>query len=207
MTVPTWELVTGPVWRDFTRIVLARFSRFRGGSYDYSLSEESFRLDFAVALAQRWDYAHRIFPEYPCDHSPSQRLDLFVEDGPGYCFEFKFFRQIPSETNPPYTQHLGALWADLLKLKVLCRPERNRFLVVFTDNRFRSYFAGQSVFPMTEGVSQENVFDVSEIQKTASRTVKKRLPHVEIPDRVAMRITNMCETSEEPFRGYFLNVS
>lgn len=201
------ELISQQVWDDFTEIVQDRLSRFQQTQYDYTLSEENFRLDFAVVLARRWNYASKIFAEYPCDLAPKQKLDLFVDEDPGLCFEFKFYRPIPSEYNLPLTQHLGSFWADVLKLKHLCRHERSRFLTVFMDHRVRSYFAGKEGFPMTEGESQKTTLDLRALPKTAVQTVEKRLPRIDVPVRTNLTITSLRVMTGEPFNGYLLGIA
>lgn len=201
------DLVRGPVWDDFATIVEARLRRFAEGRYDFSLSEETFRLDFAVVLARRFDYAHRVFPEFPCDLEPSQKLDLFLDEPPGWCFEFKFFRSIPSQRNPPLTQHLGSVWTDLFKLSVLCQSSRLRFLVVFADERFRAYLTNHAALPQEQGETLDLSFERDAVPKTLRDTVDKRLSHVPIPDNLRLTLTNLRTLRSDPFHGYLIRVS
>lgn len=201
------EFVRSRVWDDFVDIVRARVARFVDGVYDFSLSEENFRLDFAVALARRVDYPHHVFAEFPCDLAPSQKVDLFVDDEPGLCFEFKFFRPIPSGYNPPMTQHLGSLWADIIKLAALFNRERSKFLVVFMDDLFRRYFLSRGVLPSKEGEVLKATLRKERDEKTILSTVAKRLPHVQVPDEISVSLVALRDAAVPPFVGLLLRIT
>jgi hypothetical protein len=196
----------GPVWDDFASVVEKRISRFSGSDYDFTLSEENFRLDFAVSLARRLDYPNKVFAEYPCDKASSQKLDLFVDEPPGVCLEFKFFRPIPSGLNPPMTQHLGSLWADVVKLATLCKPDRIKFLVVFADARFVRYFQGQGVIPSKEGARINLSLSLGSAPKTLVATLEKRLPHTTIPKEIHAMLEASRVSRGGPFSGYLLSL-
>ncbi len=201
------ELVRTQVWDRFVEIANARFGRFAADPYDFTISEENFRLDFAVALATQTDYPHKVFAEYPCDIVSSQKLDLFVDEAPGLMFEFKFFRPMPSGLNPPMTQHLGSLWADMIKLGALCREPRQKFLVVFMDERFRRYFRKQRVVPMEPGEDSSQRFHVGAASKTVRDTVAKRLPHVQVPEIVSVHLSCLRSCKVGAFTGYLIRVA
>jgi len=204
--LPITQLITGAIWDDVTSIVAKRIARFSGIRYDFTLSEENFRLDFAVALSKRLDYPHKVFAEYPCDKAPSQKLDLFVDEPPGVCLEFKFFRPIPSGLNPPMTQHLGSLWADVVKLATLCKPDRIKFLVVFADARFVRYFQGQGVIPSKEGSRIDLSLSPRSAPKTLITTLEKRLPHSSIPKEIHAILEATRVSRGGPFSGFLLSL-
>lgn len=201
------DLIRGPIWDDFVSIMRARVGRFVEGRHDFSLSEETLRLDLAVVLARRFDYAPRVFPDFPCDREPTQTLDLFVDEPPGWCFEFRFFRPTEAQRNPPMTQHMGSLWTDLFKLFVLCESSRLRFLVVFADERFRSYLANHAALPQDEGLSLDLSFERGAVPKTLRDAVEKRLAHVALPDDLKITLTNLRTLRSHPFHGYLVRVS
>lgn len=205
--LPIANLVRGPVWDDFATIARARVGRFVDRRDDASLSEEIFRLDFAVVIAKRFDYAHRVFPEFPCDLEPSQRLDLFVDEPPGLCFEFRFFRQTAAQRDSPMTLHLGSLWTELFKLAVLCHPSRLRFLVVFADERFRAYLANQAALPQEESATLELSFEKEAVPKTLRDIAERGPSHIAIPGDLKLKLTNLRTLQSDPFHGYLIGVS
>lgn len=205
--LPFAQMITGAIWDDVASVVAKRVERFSYSPYDFTLSEENFRLDFAVSLAKRIDYPHKVFAEYPCEKAPSQKLDIYIDEPPGVCLEFKFFRPMPSGFNPPMTQHLGSVWADIIKLAMLCGPSRIKFLVVFADDRFVNYFRGQGAVPSREGDRLNLSLGLRAAPKTLVTTLKKRLPHIEVPKVFGATLQASRVSTTGPFSGFLLAVS
>lgn len=163
------------IWEDFISTISNRITIIQRTLPQYVLSEETFRLDYALALTKIAKLECAVFAEFPCDKNPKQKWDLFITQEPGTAIEIKFLRPIPSGINPPFTQHFGAVIADVLKLLAFANQDRVRHLILITDLLFKNYLTNQG-FPIgAMGLKVTKVFNPSTLQITARNEIKKRL--------------------------------
>lgn len=174
-------VVTSPVveaFEPFLEIVAARAKRVADRKWEYVLSEEAFRFDYARSLGVQGPL--RVFPEFPLDRDRAQKADLFVDEEPGHFLEVKYFRPIPWGWSTPLTQLLGSLFADLLKLYHLANPERERFQLVVAEGAFRTHLENSLLADVWEGGTEFRV-DPQRLAPTALRRIQKSLPRLKEP--------------------------
>ena len=76
----------------------------------------------------------------PTTTSSSCEIDCCIrsEEAIKYVFEVKFLRK-SGESNPPFTENVGALFKDINRLSHIERSELKKYVVYVTDSAFDSY--------------------------------------------------------------------
>ena len=175
----------GSIWSLFYQKANARLNRLEEMRKPFALSEETLRLDFMLTLLDSGVSSTEVYPEFPYDKNMGHKADLFIDRGPGAFLEVKFYRQIPSGKNPPYTQHYGSLLSDVIKLVIFPAHERERFLVLILDNHFYRYFQGKEFFPGSESKRQK--IALNNLPKTAMNEIEKRIGQ-NVPNEIEYKL-------------------
>jgi len=200
------ELITETAWNEFIKLSIKRIKKMHDKQTMYYLSEETFRLDYAFSISNAKIDPSNVYCEYPCDNSFSQKLDIFVDVDDGYCIEIKFLRPIPSKKNPPFTQHYGAILADMLKLTLLCDKERSRFLVIVMDDNFHNYFVNKGL--LSRGATEEHIHKIMPnfLPITAVKEIQKRLKNISIPKPLSIKIHTLKIYKMKHYFLYLLEI-
>jgi len=203
----TKQVVTQTAWNDFIKVTKERIERVSSRNKEYVLSEETFRLDYALSLSKYMIASTSVFAEYPCDKAESQKWDIYIDDQNGDCIEIKFFRPIPSGYNPPFTQHLGALLSDILKLTLLSNNERNKYLVVIADDKFSNYFINQDIIKSATPSQHVLQINLTSLQSTAQKEIEKRLKNITVPGSISITVNQLKYDRCSNFSIYLLEIS
>ncbi|RLF46027.1 MAG: hypothetical protein DRN17_01325 [Thermoplasmata archaeon] len=83
------ESITQIVWDEFINLATQRLEKVGDTNLVNHLSEETFRLDYALSIYKTGINYAKVYCEYPYNKAPSQKLDIFIESGNGYCIEVK----------------------------------------------------------------------------------------------------------------------
>ncbi|MFO7793131.1 MAG: hypothetical protein R6W73_09195 [Candidatus Saliniplasma sp.] len=169
------------VWDDFLVSAEKKKRLIENKLGNHVLSEDTFRMEMGYRLSEALG-SYRVFAEYPCHKSRSQRWDLcFIHDGLN-CIEIKYMRPIPSGRNRPRTQHYGSILSDLFKLKLYSKEESHLYFILITDELFEGYLSRKN-FPIHSKDLVKRKYDLEDIPKTAKNEIFKRL-NGDIPDHI-----------------------
>ncbi len=193
-------------WENFIASVEARFSEIHDKYPIYNLSEETFRLDFGYELSKCLGSTKNVYPEFPCDYNESQKWDLFFELDSGACIEMKFLREIPSGYNAPYTQHYGAVLADLLKLELLAEEERCKYFILICNDKFENHLLGQNIPLQDPYKTFKMIIDMNDLQSTAHKEIIKRLGD-EVPEVCELIISVLATERIDDYNLHIIEIS
>jgi len=157
-----------------SQIFQKRITHAREEHKEEVISEEALRVDYILSLVQCGVDGVQIWPEFPYEAQPNQNTDIFIDKENGFFVEIKFFRQIPSRWNPPYTQHYGSLLADVYKLKLFTKNSRRRLLIIIADSQFYTYFGNKGLLPRGNISSWKVILVQNILPKTALGELQKR---------------------------------
>ena len=79
--------------------------------------EETFRIDYVLALYQTGLSQERIWAEYSYPKSPGNGVDIFIDAEPAQYMEIKYLRELETGSQRPRTMWLGMLIGDMYKVK------------------------------------------------------------------------------------------
>jgi hypothetical protein len=139
------------------------------------LEEETFRVDYILALFQTGVAQRRIWPEYPYPKSAANGVDIFVDSGRGEYVEVKYLRELETGNNRPRTKWLGMLLADICRLKNYCGEVEGKFLLLVADKTFQEYLRGQGLALPSVGTKMDFNIKPAELQKTAIAELPTKL--------------------------------
>ena len=77
------------------------------------LQEETFRIDYILALHETGLSQEQIWAEYPYPKSHGNDVDIFIDAGPRQCMEIKYLRELETSSQRPRTRWLGMLLGDI----------------------------------------------------------------------------------------------
>ncbi len=191
------------IWKDFLKSTRKRKRLIENDLDSHVLLEDTFRMDLGYKLS-RVAGSSKVFAEYPCHESKSQRWDLCYFDEGRNCIEIKFMRPIPSGRNRPRTQHYGSILSDLFKLKLYSKEGSDLYFILITDEGFKGYLVRKD-FPIQEKNISERSYDLENIPKTARGEVYKRL-NGDIPERIDFSMKLLDKEKIEDLNFYLMKI-
>lgn len=117
--------------------------RFIKGAYT---TEDAIRYTMFDCLKSKMELESSSFNlEYPHPEIPNSRIDMYIpsdNEFPGFIFEFKFDRVIPSQKNINKTQRAGKAFADIFRLSKFIPNQKKiyRYFTYVTDKEMAIYF-------------------------------------------------------------------
>lgn len=148
-------------WDNFLRNIRSRVEN------KVRLKEETFRVDYLLALYQTGVAQHQIWPEYPYPESTANGVDIFVDSGRGEYVEVKYLRELETGNNRPRTKWLGMLLADIYRLQNYSGDAEGKFLLLVADKIFQEYLRGQGLAIPSMGMKTNLNIKLAELPKTA----------------------------------------
>ncbi len=191
------------VWKDFVSTSRKRKELVERKLGPNVISEDSFRMELGYKLSQIVS-SFKVFAEYPCHESSSQKWDLCYFDDGRNCLEIKYMRPIPSDKNRPRTRHYGSILSDLFKLKLYSKDECNLYFVLITDKKFKKYLLRKG-FPIQKEGTYEKSYDLEGVPNTAKREVERRLKG-QIPEKIDLSLRLLDKDDGNDFSFYLIQV-
>ena len=126
-----------------------------GEKFLYNSQESLITFLYVYSLvSQNPDLLDKIYLDYPFSKQLGSRgkFDIYIDVNPGYYFEVKYIRPIPSGRNLPLPQHRGSLIDDLIRLATRTSPESNKYLLLVATQEFIKHLTKKPGFPLTKNI-------------------------------------------------------
>lgn len=101
-------------------------------------------------ISRNSELIDKVFLDYllPKMTGSRDKLDIYIDEDPGYYIEVKYIRHIPSRKNIPLPQHRGSLINDMIKLVYKTPAKANKYLLLVTTNEFFTHILNKPRFPL-----------------------------------------------------------
>ncbi len=136
MTSPKAPTPAPVPWHEVWTAVAGELRRYRAAGLELLLTEDVVRFSSIRALVDAGVSPDRLRVEWAPPVLRGGKVDLVVDDPVAAAVEFKYPRE-PRTTNPPWTQHLGQMLADVYRLAVLPGVGTRLAAIIATDRLSR----------------------------------------------------------------------
>lgn len=162
-------------WDKFAQNITRRIAS------NVQLEEETFRVDYVLALYKMGTPQQKIWPEYPYPMFPKNGVDICVNVCPQQFMEIKYLMELATSSQRPRTKWLGMVLADVYKLTAWS-GDAGKLVLLAIDRTFADYLRKKGLKVPDTGQDADHIIKLVEVPDSWGVPVSEGLPKTAIKE-------------------------